>query len=47
MYKRSFSGPYLLYIRPEASDLLINKLIYHKGSIHFWPIIINMQGLTV
>ena len=29
LYKRSFSGPYLLCIHPEASELLLEKL--HEG----------------
>ena len=29
LYKRSFSGPYLLYVHPEASDLLLEEL--HEG----------------
>ena len=28
LYKRSFSGPYLLYIHPEASELFLEEL--HK-----------------
>ena len=26
LYKHSFSGPYLLYIHPEASELLLEEL---------------------
>ena len=29
LYKRSFSGPYLLYIYPEAVELLLKQL--HEG----------------
>ena len=29
LYKRSYSGPYLLYIHPEASELLLEEL--HEG----------------
>ena len=29
LYKRSFSGPYLLYNHPEASKLLLEEL--HEG----------------
>ena len=29
LYKRSFSGPYLLCVHPEASELLLEEL--HKG----------------
>ena len=29
LYKRSFSGPYLLCIQPEASELLVEEL--HEG----------------
>ena len=29
LYKQSFSGPYLLYIHPEASELIIEEL--HEG----------------
>ena len=29
LYKRSFSGPYLLCIHPEASELLLEEL--HEG----------------
>ena len=29
LYKRSFSGPYLLWIHPEASELILEEL--HKG----------------
>ena len=29
LYKRSFSGPYLLCIRPEASELFLEEL--HEG----------------
>ena len=29
LYKRSFSGPYLLYIHPEVSKLLLEEL--HEG----------------
>ena len=29
LYKRSFSGPYLLYIQPKASELLLEEL--HEG----------------
>ena len=29
LYKRSFSGPYLLYVHPEASESLLEEL--HKG----------------
>ena len=29
LYKRSFSGPYLLYVHPEASESLLEEL--HEG----------------
>ena len=29
LYKRSFSGPYLLYVHPEASELILEEL--HEG----------------
>ena len=29
LYKRSFSGPYLLYVHPEVSESLLEKL--HEG----------------
>ena len=29
LYKRSFSGPYLLCVHPEASELLLEEL--HEG----------------
>ena len=29
LYKRSFSGPYLLCVHPEASELILEEL--HKG----------------
>ena len=29
LYKRSYSGPYLLYVHPEASETLLKEL--HEG----------------
>ena len=46
LYKRSFLGPYLLCIHPEASDLLLEEL--HEGicGSHIWGRSLAHRAIT-